>query len=205
MAAMATNRKSTSRVEDTEANLKPTLWRTARALANSQRLKLFRLIVEEKGPIGVVELAKKERLAVPTASAYLRALNARGIVGVERKGAFVFYNLRTDRSLPVAIAIQKALLAFFRSNVLSDDWASRLVPVFRAFAHPRRLLLIDILRTVPDLDETGFLERSGFCSTTLRRHLNVLLRSGVIWRSNHDTYFLPHTPHPWKHLRRAGG
>ena len=45
-------------------NLKPTLWRTARALSNTGRLKLMRLVANAKGVKGVVELADEVGLSV---------------------------------------------------------------------------------------------------------------------------------------------
>ena len=67
-----------------EATLKPTLWRTARALANGDRLNLMRLVSTAKGAKGVSELAAEAGLPIPTASVYLRALNARGLISVVR-------------------------------------------------------------------------------------------------------------------------
>ena len=71
--------------------LKPTLWRTARALANPDRLNLMYLVANAKGEKGVVELAGEAGLPVPTASTYLRALNARGLISVVRVASFVYY------------------------------------------------------------------------------------------------------------------
>ena len=176
---------------DTE--LRPTLWRTARALANAERLRLFRRIVEADEAPGVVALADAVHLAPSTVSAYLRSLNARGLVGVDRKAAFVFYNLRTDRSLPVAAAVQRALRDRVRSTPLPDDWTDAPVRLFRAFAHPRRLLLLRLLLAAQELDDDALRAQSGLCPSALQRHLAVLLRSDVVWSSNHGTYFL-HRP-----------
>jgi hypothetical protein len=42
--------------------LNPTLWRTARALANADRLNLMRLVANSKGAKGVSELALEVNL-----------------------------------------------------------------------------------------------------------------------------------------------
>ena len=71
--------------------LKPTLWRTARALANADRLRLFREVYKSQGAADVTELAEAVELPIPIASTYLRALNARGLVSVVRTGSYVLY------------------------------------------------------------------------------------------------------------------
>ena len=44
-------------IRDMGTELKPTLWRTARALANPDRLNLMRLVANAKGAKGVADLA----------------------------------------------------------------------------------------------------------------------------------------------------
>ena len=46
------------------SELNPTLWRTARALANADRLNLMRLVANSKGAKGVSELALEANLFV---------------------------------------------------------------------------------------------------------------------------------------------
>ena len=104
-----------------ETPLKPTLWRTARALANKDRLNLMRLVSTAKGARGVVELAAEAKLPVPTASTYLRALNTRGLISVIRLGPYVYYGTVSDRSLPVAAEIQKSFARLFAMKNLPKD------------------------------------------------------------------------------------
>ena len=118
--------------------LKPTLWRTARALANPDRLNLMYLVANAKGEKGVVELAGEAGLPVPTASTYLRALNARGLISVVRVASFVYYGTKSDRSLPAAIAIQEAFRRLFSRKALPKDWTARLLPLVKGYANPRR-------------------------------------------------------------------
>ena len=49
-------------IRDMGTELKPTLWRTARALANPDRLNLMRLVANAKGAKGVVDLANEANL-----------------------------------------------------------------------------------------------------------------------------------------------
>ena len=72
-------------------------------LANGDRLNLMRLVSTAKGAKGVSELAAEAGLPIPTASVYLRALNARGLISVVRAGPHVYYGTGSDRSLPTAV------------------------------------------------------------------------------------------------------
>ena len=114
------------RMKNTE--LRPTVWRTVRALLNEGRLHLLRAIWLSKGRKTVSDLAKDVGLSVSTTSTYLRALNARGIISVSRSGSYVRYSNGKDRSLPDAQAIQAALGNMFSSPAaLSKDWAKVLI------------------------------------------------------------------------------
>ena len=128
--------------------LKPTLWRTARALANVDRLNLLRLVSLAKGSKGVVELAAEANVSASTASTYLRALNARGLISVIRSGPYVYYGTGSDRSLPVAAEIQKSFARLFAIKNLPKDWASRLLPLLQAYSHPRREAIVRLLGSV---------------------------------------------------------
>ena len=69
---------------DANKELKPTLWRTYRVLANEDRLRLFKAVMENSGNLSVRDYAKMLHLADDVASVYLRQMNARGLLGVER-------------------------------------------------------------------------------------------------------------------------
>ena len=75
---------------DAENKLKPTLWRTYRVLANEDRLRLFKAVLENSGNLSVRDYAKMLNLAEDVASVYLRQMNARGVLGVERSYIKVF-------------------------------------------------------------------------------------------------------------------
>jgi DNA-binding transcriptional ArsR family regulator len=176
--------------------LKPTLWRTARALANADRLELLRLVYEAKNERDVTDLAKQMHLAVPTTSTYLRALNARGLISVIRSGLHVFYGTNSDRSLPAAAAIQSAFFEFFKSRKLPCDWADEFVPLFKGYSHPRREEIIRCLKRQPMLTFAGLQRASGIHPVTMTRHLNILVHAGIVTKDDERHYSLTPSANP---------
>ena len=170
--------------------LKPTLWRTARALANRDRLNLLRLVAISKGTKGVAELAADAGLPVPTASLYLRALNARGLISVVRSGPYVYYGTGSDRSLPVAISIQKSFRRLFALKELPADWTDRLLPLLRAYSNPRREAIVRIIAMRQPLRYVELHMRSGICETSFLRHLGVLTAAGIVTLDPNGSYSL---------------
>ena len=173
-----------------EATLKPTLWRTARALANGDRLNLMRLVSTAKGAKGVSELAAEAGLPIPTASVYLRVLNARGLISVVRAGPHVYYGTGSDRSLPTAVQIQKSFARLFALSQLPKDWKDRLIPILRAYSNPRREALVRILRTIQPIGYSGLYQASGLCETSFLRHLGILTAAGIVVRNKNGFYTL---------------
>ena len=57
---------------DIKTKLKLTLWRTYRVLANEDRLRLFKAVMENPGNLSVRDYAKMLNLADDVASVYLR-------------------------------------------------------------------------------------------------------------------------------------
>ena len=169
--------------------LKPTLWRTARALNNTDRLNLLRIVDRAKGERCVGKIADEAGLPVPTVSNYLRALNARGLISVVRSGPFVYYGTGSDRSLPVAVSIQKAFRRLFSRPALPSDWTRRLLPLVRAFSNARRE---EIARTISQRQPIRYAElrqRVGICETSFLRHLDILLASGVVVHDKTDSSY----------------
>src|SRR6185436_18263746 len=112
--------------------LQPTVWRTCRVLANSSRLKIFALLVREPG-LTVSSVATRLRLALPVASLYLRALEARGMLVSERTGRWVTYEVAAQNS-PVS-----PLVSALRSSVKCDaKFVQSTFELATAFTHPRR-------------------------------------------------------------------
>jgi DNA-binding transcriptional ArsR family regulator len=170
--------------------LNPTLWRTARALANADRLNLMRLVANSKGAKGVSELALEAKLSIPIASIYLRALNARGLISVIRSGSFVYYGTGSDRSLPIAVAIQGAFRRLFAKKKLPSDWQNILLPILNAYSNQRRELMVRILFEHSGISFLEFHKRSGLCETSFLRHLRILVNAGVVSLDSNGLYSL---------------
>lgn len=170
--------------------LKPTLWRTARVLANVDRLNLMRLVVNANGKSGVCELALEADLPVPIASIYLRALNARGLISVVRHGSHVYYGTNSDRSLPIAVALQKAFRGIFLKKEMPPNWENSFLPIFKAYSNQRREKMISILSENNRMSYKEFqnLVRLGDCSFS--RHLKILINAGLVKYDSKGLYSL---------------
>ena len=161
-----------------KTGLKPTLWRTYRVLANADRLRLFKAVIENSGNLSVRDYAKLQGLAEDVASVYLRQMNARGLLGVERSYIKVFYNLNRDRSLPKSVELQEALKAYLTGN-LADGWEDELVRIFKAFTHFNRLAMIIRLAEGPaTLHELN--RAAGIVVKSSYHHLRFLCGAGLI-------------------------
>ena len=157
--------------------LKPTLWRSCRVLANRHRLRLLRCLLQ-KSPQTVAEVAAGVRLPVPVASQYLRMLQARGLLLSERSGREVFYSDRADPLVPSAaglLAAMKTALGPSEESLRDARFA------LTAFTHPRR---IQIVRTLGARALSGedLSRATGISARALRRHLDKLRRRGVLSR-----------------------
>ena len=170
--------------------LKPTIWRTARALANDKRLNLLRLVAKSEGKVDVTRLAKEAKLPKPIASNYLRALNARGLISVVRVKAFVYYGTESDRSLPTAIAIQKAFARLFAQPSLPKNWTRRLIPLFKGYAHPRREKIVKILHESQPISSEQLSRVSDIPKPSLLRHLYTLTSGGIVEQDDQRRFIL---------------
>jgi len=150
----------------------------------------MRLVSIAKWTKGVVELAAEARLPVPTASLYLRALNARGLISVERSGSHVYYDFGADRSLPAAMSLQKAFRRLFAIQHLPSRWPVKLLPVLRAYSNPRRESIVRLLRFCQPIRYTEFRKRSGIGETSFRRHLGNLISAKIVVRNPDGMYSL---------------
>ena len=75
----------------------PTLWRTCRVLANRKRLQILALLIRQPNQT-VSTVAGRMSLSMPTASQYLRALEARGLLTCRRVGRRVEYRPSAGKS-----------------------------------------------------------------------------------------------------------
>ena len=173
--------------------MRPTIWRTARALANEKRLRFLRAVWMSKGKKTVSELAEVLGLSIPTASVYLRALNARGMISVQRVSSQVFYSDGEDRSLPEAQKLQSAFADLFSRERLPYNWPAKLMPTLKAYSHVRRIAIIRCLA----LQGMGFKELSRHVSIpemSLARHMKVLREAEIVACDEKRRYLLkrPH-------------
>ncbi len=162
----------------TETKLKPTYWRTCRALANEDRLRLFKAVAENDGRLSVRDYARMLGLQEDVASVYLRHMNSRGLLGVSRHHIKVMYNVKTDRSLPQSAELQKVLLSYVRNDPPAG-WEDSLVRLFKGFTHFNRLAMIIRLAegeaTLEDLNKSV-----GTMVKSLYHHMRFLYGAGLV-------------------------
>ncbi|MBN2449539.1 MAG: winged helix-turn-helix transcriptional regulator [Lentisphaeria bacterium] len=158
------------------AGLKPTLWRTCRALANRRRLGIVCHLIDHPDDM-VSQVARGVGIPVAVASQYLRILNARGVLRATRRSRWVHYRLAADPSLPEASVLVAALGESLAADTRDLDSA---MATLTAFTHPRRLLLLALLWQYGHLDYSELMGRSGIPHQALTRHLDKLQRRGLV-------------------------
>ncbi len=168
-------------------DLRPTIWRTCRVLANPLRLKMLGCIIRKPDQT-VEELALVTDMTFGTASHYLRMLQARGLVSVERVSRWVRYAPQPNEGICWAPALMRALCRYLKSadgdEALEDaEW------ILTGFTHPRRLLIIKTLSTGPKT--AGQLRTAtGISRPAMTRHLSKLLRRDLVQYCDNGTYKL---------------
>jgi len=174
-----------SAMEQTHS-LNPTLWRTCRALANCKRLEVLRHLLRE-GRSTVSDVAAATGVSVSTASEYLRALNARGLLDVRRTSRWVEYCVSPNESIPFA----SSLLAALRQRLSRGEDA--IEGAFRdltAFTHPRRIRIVRELTVAPRISFVELAARSGISMRAMRRHLRKLASRGLVAEGRDGRYSL---------------
>src|SRR5208282_6924615 len=155
--------------------LQPTLWRTCRVLANDTRLRLLAQLVR-KQPQSVSELAAQCSLTLPIASQSLRALEARGLLRVNRIRRRVEYHIPTRSEAGSLADLIAALLAVLHRKPLPTRAIMKLAT---AFTHPTRIQIHRMLQSGPrtrrQLQATIRLS-----SLALWRHLRKLKARGFV-------------------------
>lgn len=154
--------------------LRPTLWRTCRAIANTTRLRLLWKIFEMEG-LCVGELARATRTSRENATIQLRALSSRGLITPQRRDKRVIYRAVANPGVEGA----EELLAALRK---SFDLDLPLKAVFRdatAFTHSRRIALMKTVCAAGGCFEE-LSERSGMSGTALQWNLSKLEARGFV-------------------------
>ena len=155
----------------------PTLWRTCRVLANYKRLQILALLARRRF-LTVSDAARLVKISLPTASQYLRALEARGLLACRRVGRQVEYRLADGRSGGPADRIVTALRP---SLVRSGRRLDRVFKTATAFTHPRR---VEIFRAIAGgADSVAKIQAATDMSIlALHRQMEKLEARGLITR-----------------------
>lgn len=161
--------------------LHPTLWRTCRVLANRDRLRIFRLLAVQPS-LTVSLVAERTQLSVPVGSLYLRALEARSLLAVRRRGLRVSYRINNDPAGHLS-----GLAAVLRSVLLRVSEAIETIfKLATAFTHPRRLEIFRAVSAGPK-HLTELLAATGISHRATIRHLEKLEARGFVACVN-ETY-----------------
>jgi DNA-binding transcriptional ArsR family regulator len=149
--------------------LQPTLWRTARVIANRNRLQIFDLLLQQPDQT-VSGIALRLQMPRSLASENLRALEARGLLKARRSGRWVKYRVAhsTEKS-PVSELVTAMKAAFHSENQPVET----IFKLATAFTHPRRIEIFRRIKTGPSrARELAAAARIPLRS--LGRHLNKL-------------------------------
>ena len=156
-------------------SLRPTPWRTCRAIANRTRLKMFGLLVARPG-LTVSAVAGESKLPLSVASEYLRVLEARGLLVSRRVGRRVEYRVNSASDSGPASRLAVGLRRAFHRNCRPVDTIFRLAT---SFTHPRRIEIFRLLQGGPKtLQELRI--SAGISNRAAGRHLDKLERRGFV-------------------------
>ena len=154
----------------------PTFWRTCRVLANRKRLQILALLIRQPGQT-VSAVAERMSLSMPTASQYLRALEARGLLSCRRVGRRVEYRPSAGTGEGAAGEIVKALRLVFRRRA-----QRRIEAIFKlatGFTHPRRIEVFRALKNGAD-SLAKLQAATNMPARALSRHLAKLEARGFV-------------------------
>jgi len=169
--------------------LNPSFWRTCRVLANSMRLRILALVLQN-GPLTVGRIMQACSLSEPQASHHLRLLQSRGLLSATRISRWVHYAAVPDPQVHQAAAFLKALQAAVRQEEPLD----RQIRALTAFTHPRRILLARALAERP-MNSNELAAGCQMSKPALYRHLAKLERRSMITRLDDNTFELMRPMH----------
>ena len=154
--------------------LAPTIWRTCRVLACPRRLAVLRVVIE-KGPICVKDVAQRCRMPENTATQYLRALQARGMLAANRQSRWVYYVPHADPSVQHA----DVLLVAMQKAFAHDEPRDVMVAGLTAYTHPRRLAMLRRL-AAGAAPVQALAQDTGISVPACYRHLEKLQSRAVV-------------------------
>jgi DNA-binding transcriptional ArsR family regulator len=143
----------------------PTLWRTARVLANRDRLDCLREVLAHPGA-SVEKVAEGAGIRENKASLCLRALQSRGLLRARRESRWVYYSADTDPLVPSAAPILSAM-----RRALAEQKDDEVFRALTAFTHPRRLVVLKTLQTHGSMSGDRLSVVTSISPPALRRHL----------------------------------
>jgi len=158
----------------------PTLWRTCRVLANTQRLQCLKLVLSEP-MLTVGDVADRTGHHENRTSEYLRALQARGLVRACRQSRWVRYTPHPDPLVPHG----KPLLSALRQALIKNQQSERnVIRTLTAFTHPRRLSILSHLQKHGSVAFERLSVATSVSPQALYRHLKKLKTRGLIASNN---------------------
>ncbi|MBA4388648.1 MAG: hypothetical protein C0404_11755 [Verrucomicrobia bacterium] len=171
--------------------LKPTLWRTCRVLANRWRLRILGELFKRPGQ-SVTLIASRLDIPASLASRYLRDLNARGLLQARRVGSTVQYTPAANPSIPQASALLEALQRTFRDQ---QDPVRLVFRQVTAFTHPRRSLIVTALASGP-LQVAELRRMTAMSRSAIKRHIQKLESRTLVLRTRDDHVALARPKEP---------
>ena len=166
----------------TGSELRPSLWRTCRVLANRRRLRIFSFLIDHPEAT-VSAIAKGINVPLSSTSKALRLLESRSLLMAKRSGSFVRYSVaghnRTGRHGGLTTTLKEA----FENHPGRVNAVFSLVAVF---TQPLRIEIFNALRGQPQSFEQVRIA-TGVSSRALDRHLQKLESRGFI-RRRHGCY-----------------
>lgn len=158
--------------------LTPTIWRSCRALANSKRLALLKVLAESDA-CTVSQLAHRQRISISLCSDYLRILNARGLLRVTRRSRWVYYSVGADADVrhaaPLLAVICRALKRCKNAHEIKAVQYD-----LTSFTHPRRIEILRQIYLHPSITVLHLSQQCAISLSALHRHLDKLKRRRVI-------------------------
>jgi len=165
-------------------DLRPSLWRTLRVLANPTRLRVLRTL-QRCTPLTVSQIAKHHRLSMSHATQVLRALQARGLLRANRQGTWVFYAAEANASIGYAPQLARALEDALQAGENEIDGA---IAALTAYTHERRIRIVRAL-VAGHATREALRATCHISSQALGRHLDKLARRGVIEERDSRLHF----------------
>ncbi len=149
-------------------------------LANDKRLACLRAVLTAPDS-PVSEIAEATGLSLSHTSLHLRALQARGLIRARRESRWVLYEASPD---PLVKGSQFLLNALKRTLLMPRQRDTLLVRTLTGFTHPRRLLILRLLRERGPLCAEDIRAMAKISQPALWRHLRKLRLRGLVTDSD---------------------